>query len=87
MKQLRLEIIEKIWCSMSVRPSTATYITYIKRTDFEHHFPQLFRVRVVLSRWTYFKKKSKARGINPILKTSPQDEIMKEVSMHEKPVP
>ena len=31
-------------------------IIYITRTDFEHHFSQLFRVRVVLSRWTYYKK-------------------------------
>ena len=51
-KQLWLEIIEKIGCSKSVRPSTIIYIIYRTRTDFEHHFFQLFRVRVVLSKWT-----------------------------------
>ena len=35
-KQLWLEIIEKIWCLKSVRPSTFIYIIYITRTDFEH---------------------------------------------------
>ena len=29
---------------------------YITRTDFELLFYQLFRVRVVLSRWTFYKK-------------------------------
>jgi len=29
---------------------------YISRTDFEHHFSQLFRVKVVLSRWTFHRK-------------------------------
>ena len=33
-----------------------TLITCITRTDFEHHFSQLFRVRVVLTRWTFYKK-------------------------------
>ena len=55
-KPLWLEIIEKKGCTKSVRPSTIIYIIYITRTDFEHHFSQLFRVRVVLSRWTFYKK-------------------------------
>ena len=55
MKLLWLEIIEKIGCSKSVRPSTVIYIIYISRTDFEHIFSQLFRL-VVLSRWTFYKK-------------------------------
>ena len=55
-KQLWLKIIEKIGCSKSVRPSTVIYIIYITRTDFEHHFSQLFRVRDVLSRWIFHKK-------------------------------
>ena len=55
-KLLWLEIIEKRGCTKSVRPSTIIYIIYITRTDFEHHFSQLFRVRVVLSRWTFHKK-------------------------------
>ena len=55
-KQLWLEIIEKIGCSKSVRPSTDIYIIYITRTDFEHHFPQLFRVRVILSKLSFHKK-------------------------------
>ena len=38
------------------RPSTLIYIIYITRTDFEHYFSQLFWVRVVLSRWTFYKK-------------------------------
>ena len=54
-KQLWIEIIEKIGCSKSVRPSTVVYIIYITWTYFEHHFSQLFRVRFVLSRWTFFK--------------------------------
>ena len=37
-KQLWLEIIEKIGCSKSVQPSTVIYIIYKVRTDFEHHF-------------------------------------------------
>ena len=41
--------------SKSVRPSTVIYTIYITRTDFEHHFSQLFRIRVVLSRWTFHK--------------------------------
>ena len=32
------------------------YIYYIARTDFEHNISQLFRVSVVLSRWTFHKK-------------------------------
>ena len=55
-KQLCLEIIEKIGCSKSVRPSIVIYIMYILRTDFEHSFSQLFRVRVVLSRWNFYEK-------------------------------
>ena len=55
-KQLRLEIIEEIGCSKSVRPSTVIYIIYITRSDFEHHFSQLFLIRVILSRWTFYKK-------------------------------
>ena len=55
-KQFWFEIIEKIWCSKSVRLSTVIYILYITPTDFEHHFSQLFRVRVVLSKWTFYKK-------------------------------
>ena len=55
-KLLWLEIIEKIGCSKSVRPSTVVYYIYITRTDFEHHFSQLFRIRVVLSRCTFYKK-------------------------------
>ena len=35
-KQLWLEINEKIGCSKSVRPSTVIYIIYVTRTDFEH---------------------------------------------------
>ena len=52
-KQLWQEILEKIGCSKPVRPSTVIYIT---RTDFELYFSQLLRVRVVLSRWTFYKK-------------------------------
>jgi len=49
-------IIGKIGCTKSVRPSTVIYIIiYITRTDFAHHFSLLFRVRVVLSRWTFWK--------------------------------
>ena len=57
-KHLWLEVIDKIGCSKSVRPSTVIYIIYIyiTRTDFEHNFNQLFRVRVVLSRWTFHEK-------------------------------
>ena len=36
MKQLWLEIIEKIGCSKSVRSGTVIYIVYITRTDFVH---------------------------------------------------
>ena len=57
-KQLWLEIIEKIWCSQTVRPSTVIYVIYITRTEFEHHFSQLFLVRVVLSRWSFHKNVS-----------------------------
>ena len=32
------------------------YIMYIVRTDFEHHLSQLFRIRIVLSRFTFHKK-------------------------------
>ena len=32
------------------------YIIYITWTAFEHLFSQLFRVKVVLSRWTFYKK-------------------------------
>ena len=66
-KQFWLEIIEKIGCSKSVRPSTVIYIMYITRTDFEHHFSQLFRVRVVLSRWTFYKKCFFCWGMNKML--------------------
>ena len=52
-KQLWLEIIEKIGCSKSVGPSTVIYIVYITRTNFEHHFSQLFPVRAVWSRLTF----------------------------------
>ena len=55
-KQLWLEIIQKIGCSKWVRPSTVIFIIFITRTDFEHHFSQSFRVSVVLSRWTFYKK-------------------------------
>ena len=56
-KQLWLKINEKIRCSKSVRPNTVIYIVYITRTDFEHLLSQLFRVRVVLWRRTFYKKK------------------------------
>ena len=39
------------------------YIIYITRTDYEHHFSQLSRVRVVLSRWTFHKKKFLSLGL------------------------
>ena len=53
-KQLWLEIIE----NNGVQSQTVLYILllYITWTDFEHNFYQLFRVRVVLSRWTFYKK-------------------------------
>jgi len=54
-KRIWLEIIEKIGCSESVQPSTVIYIINITRTDFEHHFSKIFRVRFVLSRWTFYK--------------------------------
>ena len=56
MKQLWLEIIEKIGCWKLVRPSTVRYYMYITRPYIEHHFSQLFLVRVVLSTWTFYKK-------------------------------
>ena len=46
--QLWLEIIENIECSKAVWPSTVIYILYITRTDFEHHFSQLFFYESVL---------------------------------------
>ena len=55
-KPLWLETIEKRGCPKSVRPSTVIYIIYITPTDFEHHSSQILRVRVVLSRWTFYKK-------------------------------
>ena len=55
-KQLWNEIIEKIGSSKSVRLSTVIYTIYITRPEIEHHFSQLFRVSVVLSRWTFHKK-------------------------------
>ena len=42
-KQLWLEIIEKIVCSKSVRPSTVIYIIYITWTDFKHHSLNYFK--------------------------------------------
>ena len=53
-KQLWLEIIEKILCLKAVRVIYIIYITVLGRTDFEHNFSQLFRV--VLTRWTFHKK-------------------------------
>ena len=55
-KQLWFEIVKKIGCSKSVWSNIVIYIIYITRTDFEHHFSQLFWVRVVLSRWNFHKK-------------------------------
>ena len=58
-KQLWLKITEKKRCSKSFRLSTVIYIIFITRTDFEHHFSQLFRVRIVLSR----RETNKARTL------------------------
>ena len=55
-KPLWLEIIEKRGCTKSVRPSTIIYIIYIHGLTLCTLFSQLFRVRVVLSRWTFYKK-------------------------------
>ena len=40
------KVRERIGCSKSVRPSTAIYIIYITQTNFEHHFSQLFLVKL-----------------------------------------
>ena len=55
-KPLWLEIIEKRGCTKSVRPSTIIYIIYIHGLTLCTLFSQLFRVRVVLLRWTFYKK-------------------------------
>ena len=43
---------------LKVSPIEYCYIYYINitRTDVEHHFSQLYRVRFVLSRWTFYRK-------------------------------
>ena len=55
-KPLWLEIIEKRGCTKSVRLSTIIYIIYIHGLTLCTLFSQLFRVRVVLSRWAFYKK-------------------------------
>ena len=42
---LKVEIIEKLGCSNSVRPSTVIYDIYITRTDFEHHFFSIISIQ------------------------------------------
>ena len=53
-KQFWLEIIWKNGAqSQSDRVLLYMLYIYITRTDFKHHFSQLFLVRVILSRWTF----------------------------------
>ena len=54
-------LIKKLWLKIIEKNGTQSqsvlyiYIIYTTRTDFDHNFSQLLRVRVVSSRWTPYE--------------------------------